>query len=294
MDILRLRHILTVAQTRSFSRAAEQLNITQPALSRSIAAFEVRYGVRLFDRSRSGVMPTAIGRQIIDQARDLVGLASGMDRDLRLLARGEAGEVAIGFGPLMASLLLPDLGAYVQRTRPGLLLRTMIRTPDQLVQALMDDQIELIFGNSWPLADVQGLSVQMVGAIEVGLLVRSGHPLAGRTGLGRADLDPFAIASASDLVLAGLPDMTGAFICDNFHILRDLTLRSDAVWVGAPAAAQADIAAGALVILDLVDRPPIQSEIALVRRAGRSLSPAAIAVTDEARRLLTQAADRLS
>ncbi|MDT9106063.1 hypothetical protein RSW49_24315, partial [Escherichia coli] len=82
-------------------------------------AFEVRYGVRLFDRSRSGVMPTAIGRQIIDQARDLVGLASGMDRDLRLLARGEAGEVAIGFGPLIASLLLPDLGAYVQRTRPG-------------------------------------------------------------------------------------------------------------------------------------------------------------------------------
>lgn len=195
---------------------------------------------------------------------------------------------------VLASLLLPDLGAYVQRTRPGLLLRTMIRTPDQLVQALMDDQIELIFGNSWPLADVQGLSVQMVGAIEVGLLVRSGHPLAGRTGLGRADLGPFAIASASDLVLAGLPDMTGAFICDNFHILRDLTLRSDAVWVGAPAAAQADIAAGALVMLDLVDRPPIQSEIALVRRAGRSLSTAAIAVTDEARRLLAQAADRLS
>ena len=37
-----------------------------------------------------------------------------------------------------------------------------------------------------------------------------------------------------------MPDMTGAFICDNFHILRDLTLRSDAFWVGAPAAAQAD------------------------------------------------------
>jgi len=52
--------------------------------------------------------------------------------------------------------------------------------------------------------------------------------------------------------------------------------------------------AGALVMLDLVDRPPIQSEIALVRRAGRSLSTAAIAVTDEARRLLAQAADRLS
>lgn len=74
MEMTRLRHILAVARTRSFSRAAEEEGITQPALSRSIAAFEQRHGVTLFDRGRGGVHVTR------RHARDRAGTQAAIRR----------------------------------------------------------------------------------------------------------------------------------------------------------------------------------------------------------------------
>ena len=110
MELTRLRHILAVARTGSFSRAAEEERITQPALSRSIAAFEQRHGVILFDRGRGGAHPTPAGRLVIEQARRLLSATNDLERSLRLYGTGEAGRLAFGLGPLLASLFLPGLG----------------------------------------------------------------------------------------------------------------------------------------------------------------------------------------
>ena len=91
MDLNRLRHIVAVARNQSFSRAAEEQGITQPALSRSIAAFERRHGVVLFDRGRGGVHPTAAGNLVIDQARKLLAAAGDLERSLRRHPAGEVG-----------------------------------------------------------------------------------------------------------------------------------------------------------------------------------------------------------
>ena len=69
-DIRAMRQLLALGEQGSFARAARQLGITQPALSRSVQALEARIGARLFDRGREGVIPTDVGRLLLDLARD--------------------------------------------------------------------------------------------------------------------------------------------------------------------------------------------------------------------------------
>jgi DNA-binding transcriptional LysR family regulator len=69
LDLRRLRYFVTLAGTLNYGRAAEDLHIAQPTLSRAIAGLERELGVRLFDRSRAGTRLTAAGERPHDEAR---------------------------------------------------------------------------------------------------------------------------------------------------------------------------------------------------------------------------------
>lgn len=286
IDLTRLRHIAAIARTGSFSRAAEDLHITQPALSRSIATFEKRFGLRIFDRDRSGVMPTAMGRLVIEEAERVLRAARDLDHNLRLYARGEGGDLAIGTGPLLA-MMLPDLGRRLLEESPAIQLRASVRTPDHLVQELLDDRIELIFGNSWAIRDIPDLEFSSVGSVRLAFLVRAGHPLTRQAGLTLEMLAEYPPASAAGSSITGLSTATGSFICDNYHVLRDLVSQTDCVWLAAPSVFAEDIAAGRLAALEVEDFRDIDSEVALITRRNRTLSPAARSLVDHLRALLS-------
>lgn len=286
MELTRLRHILAVARTGSFSRAAEQERITQPALSRSIAAFEQRHGVVLFDRGRGGTHPTPAGSMVIEQARRLIAASGDLERSLRLYGTGEAGRVAFGVGPMLASLLLPELGRTLLQTRPGLQILTTIRTPEQLLPELLNDRIEMIIGNSWQVSDVPGTEKRDIAKLKLSAIVRAGHPLTARSGLAAVDLAAFPAASAVELSPGGSGGQAGSFVCDNFHILRDTVLRTDCVWLSSPAFVARELADGELVELAVSDLTAIETEICIVARRGRTRSPAGIAVANEVQAML--------
>src|SRR5262245_48089126 len=109
LSLGKLQQLITVARCGSISRAAEELHITQPALSRSIAAIERRYGFPIFNRIGHGVEPTAAGAQVLSQAEPLLQSMRIFDSNLGLLAAGKAGALKIGLPPLLASQLLADL-----------------------------------------------------------------------------------------------------------------------------------------------------------------------------------------
>lgn len=274
MDLARLRHIVAVADSRNFSRAAEQCCISQPALSRSIAAFEAQHGVRLFDRGRGGVRVSAAGRLVVEQARALIAAARDLEDSLSHYARGEGGDVAFGIGPLAASLILPRVSATLLTERPRLKLRATILPPGRLLGELLDDRLELFFGHAWQMESLD-VEVSSAGTMPLAVLVRAGHPLAGRVGLSMADLAGWPVASPVDSSTAGLLGAGGGFICDNCDILRATTLASDCLWPSSPAFVEQDIFDGRLVALDLADFPLSDSEVSIVRRRGRTLSPAA-------------------
>ena len=286
IDLTRLRHIAAIARTGSFSRAAEDLHITQPALSRSIATFEKRFGLRIFDRDRSGVAPTAMGRLVVEEAERVLRAARDLDHNLRLYARGEGGDLAIGTGPLLA-MLLPDLGRHLLTESPAIHLRASVRTPEHLVQELLDDRIELIFGNSWAIRDIPDLEFSAIGSIRLAFVVRAGHPLTKQAGVTTAMLARYPQASAAGASVSELTPETGSFICDNFHVLRELVTQTDCVWLTAPSVLADDVDAGRLAPIKVDDFPDIESEVALICRRNRTLSPAALSLVEHLRALLT-------
>lgn len=280
MELNRLRHILAVSRTGSFSRAAEEERITQPALSRSIAAFEQRHGVLLFDRGRGGVHPTPAGSLVIERARKLLSASSDLERSLRLYGTGEAGRVALGIGPLMASLLLPRLAEVLLSDRPGLQISTIVRTPDQLLSDLLSDRIEMIVGHSWQMSNAPGTETRALATLPLATMVRAGHPLAGRSGLVTGDLAGFPVASAVEMP-GSFAELGGGVICDNYHVLRDTVLRTDCVWLSSAAFVAPELAAGTLVRLPIADVEAVNTHISLVIRSGRTQSPAAIVMAKE-------------
>lgn len=289
-DLLRLRHLVAVARAGSFSRAAEELNLTQPALSRSIASIEERYGVRLFDRGRNGARLTSTGALVLAEAEAVLRSARGLDHNLRLYGSGKAGAISLGFGPLTAALLLPQLTGFLLQNLPRLSVRTSIRPADQLMAQLMDDQIEMAFCNGWQTVTTPELISEIIGHTPLKTVVRGGHPLIGRGPVTLADLDQYPAASTIELPAGGLSGRSGALICDNFHILREAVLRSDCIWTTSPAFVASDLQCGALAMLDVSDMALQETRICLLRRRGLTLSPTAITVRDQVSAILSAAA----
>ena len=284
-NLARLRHIVAVARTASFSQAAEEEGISQPALSRSIQAFERKHGVRLFDRGRAGVSLTPAGVLVVDQARGMLSAASELERSLRLYGKGEAGRVGVGFGPLMGALLVPALGSALLRARPNLQLVAVVRPGGELLEKLADGTIEMIVGNNWQLAGAPGLMQERVADTTITMVVRRGHPLAGRSALGAGELAAYPSAAPMELPRRDM-HQGGGIIIDNYSVLREVTLATDCIWMTAPAFIAAELASGELVELDLAEPAARVNEISLIHRRGHTRSPAAQAVAQEVRRLL--------
>lgn len=273
LDLGRLRHIVAVYRSRSFSRAADEVGITQPALSRSIAAFEQRHGVVLFDRGRGGVYPTAAGLHVIDQAQRLLAAASDLERSLRHYPDEGGGRIALGMGPLIASLFLPRLSSILLATWPDLQIVTLTRAPDQLAGELLNDRIEMIVGNNWNLGRMPGTDIERIGRLAIAPMVRASHPLAGRPNLTAADLEAYPVASPVEQP-AGQSRHAGSLICDNFHVLREAVLRTDCTWLSSPAFLAEDLKAGRITQLD-VPALRTESEVCVISKRSRTRSAAA-------------------
>jgi DNA-binding transcriptional LysR family regulator len=281
-DLAKLSQLLVIARTGSFTRAAEELRITQPALSRSVAAIEQRYGFRIFERGRRGAVPTAVGAMVLADAEGLLRGARAVEHNLRLYARGDAGKVAIGMGPLIASLTLRSLATRLLAERPRLQLRCSVKSPDLLLAELMSGEVEMVFCATRPVPRAPEISIQPLGAITFALIARAGHPLAGADGLTLADVGVFPMAHSAHAAAEELHVEArfagGALFCDNYEIVRQVVLESDAVWMSSPELVAEEISAGRLVQLNVVDAPPRRSEVGVVRLTGRTSSPAADAV----------------
>ncbi len=291
IELKRLQHILAVARAGSFSRAAEELHITQPALSRSIGILEERYGLRIFERGRGGASLTGVGKQVVKEAEGLLQSARAADHNLRLYSRGEAGRLSVGMGPLIASLALPSIGLRCLQERPGLAVQVVARPAYLLYDDLIEDRIEILFCSARQLADRSGIEEENLGTVSIGAIVRAGHPLAARREVTPQDLAGFALlsgAEASSMAARGHP---GGFVCDNYEVLRQLVMQSDAVLLSSPALVSRELEAGSLVALQRVDSDvPAQVEVYMVSRSGETLSPAGAAIRDYVREYLAEVA----
>jgi DNA-binding transcriptional LysR family regulator len=276
LSLRKLTYLVTAARLGKLSSAAEQLHVSQPALSRSIAELESLYGVKIFDRSRVGVSTTAVGDQIVAEAERILKSAENFDRKYKLVGKGEAGHVALGMGSTIAGIFLPSLGGFIQKSNPSAEITTLIRPADALTEALLNNAIDVFFsptdGRSFP----DEIEVAEIGQISLDVVARAGHPIFSRGSVKIEDLAQFPVASAAELpwVRRINPD-AGHFICDNYGILINLMLRSDYIVISPNAMSEIEIRSGSAKIVD-VDIP-VSREMSIIcaLRRDRTASPLA-------------------
>lgn len=292
LQLNRLHHFVTLARHLNFARAADNLGLSQSALTRSIQALERQLGTRLFDRDRAGVALTPQGRQALASAAALLADAEDMERRLILNTSAEAGHVRFGMAPMPARVLLPPLISEQLRRVPGVTNEVMVRDADALWAMLIAGEIEFFVINEGFVFDSPPPRIETLGHFPVGLIVRAGHPLL--SGNPDGERYPVVRSSWTGLPLPAriTPHVQGpANVIEDFGALAAITLASDAVWFSSRYAVEEELRAGTLCELP-EDEPgdAIDVKILIYSLERRSQSPWAQAL----RQVLRQQMRRLN
>lgn len=132
MNLRQLQYAVQLAEVRSFSQLAENLNISQPALSKHIQALESELGVKLFDRNTSPLVLTPAGESFLGRAKDLLYRESQLLRCMEEYRSGEAGQLTIGVSPFRSTYLMPRFLSKLRSKYPGLKIVLHEASSDEL------------------------------------------------------------------------------------------------------------------------------------------------------------------
>src|SRR5437773_826859 len=143
MELRHLRYFLAVGEALNFTKAAAQLRVAQPALSRQVQDLEDEIGVDLMKRSPRGVTLTAEGKLFLDEVRELLKRADESVEKVRALARGEYGELHVGYAPSPTVEILPPALAAFQKAVPRVKVLLHDLSSDELIAGLQNATLEL-------------------------------------------------------------------------------------------------------------------------------------------------------
>jgi DNA-binding transcriptional LysR family regulator len=184
LDLYKLRIFITVAQAGSFSRAAEQLYMTQSAVSQHIKELETSLGVTLFERGWRGVKLTPRGETLQDYARQIFALVAQAENALTDVQQMAAGRVSIGATPGIAVYLAPD---WVQRFRgiyPQITVALETGVTGQVVTQVLGRHIDLGFiEGELDSFEHPRLASRELAEVEQMVVVGFKHPLWDRTAI---------------------------------------------------------------------------------------------------------------
>ena len=141
MEPIRLRVFRIVAEELSFTRAAERLFLTQPAVTMQIKNLEEDLGLRLFDRTGQRIVLTPAGRILHDYAKRIAALCADAERDLAALKGETRGRLALGASTTIAQYLLPRLAGEFLAAFPAIQLSIISGNTSDVVAALADGRI---------------------------------------------------------------------------------------------------------------------------------------------------------
>lgn len=285
IDLNKLRHAVVLARTGNFNRAADELNLTQPALTRSIQALEEQHEIRLFERGRKGAALTPAGAVFVREAEELLQRADVLARTATQLSTGELGEIAFGMGPLPASLLLPNLLSEIAVSHRGLRVRADVQRAEILTQELQAGRIEF-FCAAGPLVPTGGrFEVAPLATVPLALLVRKTHPLVGKSPLTVDDLRAYPLIGGAAPYASS--SFSPSIACENFHVLKDVIARTDAIWYATPLLLDAK-ERRAFATLNAPGLAVNSVNLVLVGQAHRAWSPAAQIVLSRVRAIVAE------
>ncbi len=148
-QILKMRHLrllLTLEQCDSIKAAAEQLNVSQAAVSKACTELEHLLGGTLFERQRNQLRPTPVGVRMIAGARRILAEVDALGEELMLLHAGAVGTVRIGMQTISAQPFIADVNTRFKAQYPNITLRFGRSVLAALFDDLRQNRIDLVFG----------------------------------------------------------------------------------------------------------------------------------------------------
>ncbi|WP_186395724.1 LysR family transcriptional regulator [Stappia sp. TSB10GB4] len=283
-----LRYFAAVARSGSIRSAARELNVASSAVNRQILWLEQSLGHTLFDRLARGVQLTPAGEILRAHVlRTFADLEATLG-DLDALTGMQRGTVRIASVESVTESLLPDVVAAFRRSYPGIHLHLVLTGSEQVVEAIIAGEADVGFAFEPP--DDPRLAVAFHRDLEIGALVRPGHPLTRRERVSLADclVHSFCFPS-SDLSLRKRLDMAladggfppGAFVeANSLKLMKELTRSDDTVAFLTTLGLERDLVEGSLVFLPLAEQPLKRDRFTILTSAHRSLGHAARAFFD--------------
>lgn len=186
MDIEQLQTFSSVVEHRSFTKAAETLHLSQPAVTRQIAALESAVGAKLLDRRIRQVTPTAAGMALQSYATRILGLARDCRLTVEAVERGVIGHLRVAASGTVATYVLPEILAKFRARHPAIDISVHTCGSDAAARMVADDRADAAV-----VMDFRGhadLRQTRAGRYTLVAAMSPGHRLADRRSLTIADL----------------------------------------------------------------------------------------------------------
>ena len=279
---LRQLHSFTVlARAKSFTRAAEVLHLSQPALTVQIRSLEEALGSRLFDRSTRHVRLTPVGRDLLPAFERLLRDMDSVAESARQLAAGIRGVVHVAALPSTCATLLPAVIGEVRRRHPGIVVRLRDAVAQRVLALVREEEVDLGIGG-FDRVDAD-MDLTPLFSDRIVAVMRKGHPLAKRERLRLADLRevPLILMDAQSSVralveqasLASGRVLTPAYEVTYMTTAVGLAQAGEGVALIPETALELRMATG-VSVRPLAGRG-FERRISIVRKPGRTSSPAA-------------------
>jgi DNA-binding transcriptional LysR family regulator len=278
MELSALQAFIEVARTGSFSAAAEGMFLTQPAVSKRVAALEQELGVALFDRVGRKVVLTEPGRLLLPRARQLLNEAADLKRLVADLSGEASGPLVMATSHHIGLHRLPPVLRHYVRAHPRVSLDIRFMDSEAACRAVLAGELQLAVVTLPPRAALPNLDLIPVWQDPLAFTVAQDHPLRGRTDLDlRALADHPAVLPSPATYTRQILDAamhaagTSARVSMSTNYLETLKMlvATGLGWSLLPRS-MLDASVAALT----VDAPRLERELGIVIHRRRSLSNA--------------------
>jgi DNA-binding transcriptional LysR family regulator len=264
-----LLHLLAIARSGSFVRAAESLNISQPALSTSISRLEDVLGIRLMDRGRHGTHLNPSGAALTRHAESLEFILKNAKAEAVAAMNGVAGPLSIGGTPLATNSIIPAIVARLTQDAAPIAINVTEGINEELIRLLERHEIDFAIG---PLGLEAGSSrveeIPLFSARSV-VVVRAGHRLAAAPALSLRDLadelwvlpPPSIFRRHIDALFSavGLPTPVNTIQASPFGVLKEMLRLTDGLTILSDQIVGAELSAGSFIVIPLVEPVAVRS-----------------------------------
>jgi DNA-binding transcriptional LysR family regulator len=285
VSLKQLSYALALRDYENFHRAAESVDISQPAFSRSIGALEEALGVTLFNRRTGKVTPTVYGEALLERAETVLAETGEMLREIELLRGRESGNLSLAMGVYAAEMSANRAIGELVKRYPNLHCDTRLANWHEIANLVKSRTVDLGVAEISTLAREAELEMESVGHHDVIFFVRREHPLLEKKRVTRSDLGDYPLATVRMPArvagrMPGRGDLepdTGEFIpsvqVNDLVTARTVVAASDAIGVAAPLQIEPWLHSGELTFLPY--RPAwMKLDYGVVYLKNRMLSPA--------------------